>query len=91
MASRDNQLQSQINPQNTIDFSPQYRNTLSREKYLLLDGADGLARVEALGTGLGAVHDGVAAIQLERVVQLGQALGGALVTTVLNPSAEKGL
>jgi len=74
--------------QGTIDFRPQ-KDTLSRKKYLLLDGADGLARVEALRTGLGAVHDGMAAVQLERVVQLGQALGGALVTTVLNPSAEE--
>ncbi len=74
---------------NHCKFETTNRNTLSRQKYLLLDGADGLARVEALGAGLSAVHDGVAAVQLERVVQLGQALGSALVTTVLNPSAEK--
>ena len=61
----------------------------SNRRYLLLDGTDGLARVEALGAGLGAVHDGVAAVQLEGVVQLSQALGGALVTTVLNPSGSK--
>lgn len=54
--------------------------------YPLLDGADGLARVEALGAGLGAVHDRVAAVQLEGIVQLRQTLGGALVATVLNPS-----
>ena len=57
--------------------------------YLLLDGTDGLARVKTLGAGLSAVHDGVAAVQLEGVVQLSQALGGALVTTVLNPSVTK--
>jgi hypothetical protein len=36
--------------------------------YPLLDHGDGLAWVESLGAGLGAVHDGVAAVQLEGVV-----------------------
>lgn len=57
------------------------------KSHLLLDGGDGLAGVEALGAGLGAVHDGVAAEQLEGVVQRGQTLGGQLVTAVLDPSA----
>ena len=37
--------------------------------HLLLDERDGLAWVEALRTGLGAIHDGVATIQLEGVVE----------------------
>mmetsp|Transcript_7869 Transcript_7869/g.17132 ORF Transcript_7869/g.17132 Transcript_7869/m.17132 type:complete len:262 (+) Transcript_7869:175-960(+) len=53
---------------------------------LLLDLRHGLARVESLGTGLGAVHDGVAAVQLERIVQLGEALCGQLVSGVLDPA-----
>ena len=35
-------------------------------EHQLLDLADGLRRVQPLGAGLGAVHDGVAAIELER-------------------------
>jgi len=52
----------------------------------LLDLADGLGRVEALGADLGAVHDGVAAIQLERIFQIVQALAGGLVAAVGDPS-----
>ena len=37
--------------------------------YLLLDERDGFAGVESLRAGLGAIHDGVAAVQLEGVVE----------------------
>src|SRR5688500_3008067 len=40
----------------------------------LLDFADRLGRVQALGTGLGAVHDRVAAIEAERVFEIVEAL-----------------
>jgi hypothetical protein len=59
----------------------------AHDTHLLLEGGDGLAGVEALGAGLGAVHDRVAAEQLEGVVQLSQALLGQLVAAVLDPSA----
>ena len=39
-----------------------------------------------LGTDLGAVHDGVATVQLEGVVELGQALLGVVVAAVLDPA-----
>lgn len=54
--------------------------------YLLLQLGDCLARVEPLGTGLGAVHDGVAAVELECVIQLGESLFGQLVPRVVDPA-----
>lgn len=54
--------------------------------YSLLDGGNGLARIQALGASLGAVHDGVATVQLEGVVQLSQSLSSHLITRVLNPA-----
>src|ERR1700753_2412242 len=48
----------------------------------LLDLADRLRGVETLGAGVGAVHDGVAAIEPERVFQIVQALAGLLVAAV---------
>src|SRR3546814_654003 len=42
----------------------------------LLDGADSLAWVQALRARVGAVHDGVATVELERVVQELQARTG---------------
>jgi len=56
-----------------------------RRSNLLLDLGDGLTRVEAFRAGVSAVHDGVAAIQLETVIQLLQALFGHLVPGVLYP------
>ena len=52
----------------------------------LLDVGDGLARVEVLRAGLAAVHDGVAAVELEAVVEGGNSLLGELVARVLDPA-----
>src|SRR6185312_12441163 len=54
--------------------------------HLLLDVADRLGRVQPLGAGIGAVHNGVAAIELERVFELVEALAGLFVAAVLEPS-----
>ena len=51
-----------------------------------LDVRDGLAGVQVLGAGPGAVHDGVATVQLETVVQELQTLFGGLVAGVLDPA-----
>lgn len=51
----------------------------------LLDRVDLLCRVQALGTSMRAVLDGVAAVELELVVDGVQALLGELVTAVLYP------
>ena len=51
----------------------------------LFDVRDGFSRVQVLGAGLGAVHDGVAAVELERVVELREPLLGELVARVLDP------
>lgn len=52
----------------------------------LLDLGDGLARVEALRAGPGAVHDRVAPVHAERVLQLVQPGRGRLVTGVDDPA-----
>src|SRR6266536_4341975 len=51
-----------------------------------LDLGDGLGRIEALRAGLGAVHDGVAAVEAERVLEIVEALPGRLVAAVLEPA-----
>src|SRR3954470_12349193 len=52
----------------------------------LLDLRDGLGRVQVLRAGVGAVHDRVAAIEPERIVQSVEALAGALVAAVDQPA-----
>src|SRR5215467_103385 len=44
-----------------------------------LDLGDGLGRVQVLGAGLGAVHDGVAAVEAKRILEIVEALSGRLV------------
>src|SRR6266851_10342164 len=51
-----------------------------------LDLGDGLGGVEALRAGLGAVHDGVAAVEAERILEIVEALSGRLIPTVLEPA-----
>src|SRR5713226_8661989 len=53
---------------------------------LQLEFGDGLGRIEALWAGLGAVHDGVAAIEPERVFEIVEPLAGGLIATVLDPT-----
>ena len=52
----------------------------------LLDLGDCFGRVQSFGAGFGAVHDRVAAIQLERVFQLIQTLTGGFIAAVRNPA-----
>ncbi len=52
----------------------------------LLDLGDRLGRVEILGAHLSAIHDRMAAIQLERVFQLVETLAERFVTTVHDPA-----
>src|SRR5688572_3100013 len=52
----------------------------------LLDLADRLRRVQSLGAGLGAVHDGVAAIEPERVFQVVEPVAGCLVARIRDPA-----
>ena len=63
-----------------------YLDTLVAISEHFLDAADGLSRVETFGAGLGAVHDGVAAVELEAVVQRLQTLLGLLVSRINNPT-----
>src|SRR5262245_10696906 len=52
----------------------------------LLDLGNGLGRIETLRTGPGAVHDGVAAIEAERVLEIVEPLAGRLVAAVGDPA-----
>src|SRR5213075_2624137 len=52
----------------------------------LLDLRDRLRGIEALGTGARAVHDGVAAVQAERVLERVEALARGLVARVHDPA-----
>src|SRR6056297_1559953 len=52
----------------------------------LLDLCNRLGGVEALGAGLGAVHDRVTAIELERIFQIVQPLARRLVAAVDDPA-----
>ena len=51
-----------------------------------LDLGDGLGGVEALRAGLGAIHDGVAAVEPERVLKIVEPLAGCLVAAVHDPA-----
>lgn len=51
-----------------------------RHCHLLLDLGDGQAGVQTLGARTGAVEDGVATVQAHVVLQVGAALGRALVS-----------
>ena len=58
----------------------------ARLQHQLLDLADRLRRVQALRAGARAVHDGVAAVQLERIFQVVQARAGVLVARIDDPA-----
>ncbi len=52
----------------------------------LLDFRDGLCRVQSLGAGFRAIHDGVAAVEAERVFEVVEAFAGGLVAAVYQPA-----
>src|SRR5271169_4032312 len=52
----------------------------------ILDVDDRLGRVETLGAGLGAVHDRVAAVEAERVLEIVEPLALGLVARVDEPA-----
>src|SRR3954447_16566805 len=54
--------------------------------HLALDVGNRLGRVEALRAGLGAVHDGVAAVEPERILEIVQPLAGRLVSAIDQPA-----
>src|SRR5262249_10883098 len=54
--------------------------------HLTLERSDRCRRVQPLGAGLGAVENGVAAIEAERVLEIVEPLAGPLVAGVLDPA-----
>src|SRR5271155_5608220 len=52
----------------------------------LLDFADGLRGIEILRAGLGAIHDGMAAVQPKRVLEKVETLAGRLVAAIDDPA-----
>src|SRR6201991_2687363 len=55
--------------------------------HLALDAGDRLRGVESLRAGLRAVHDGVAAVEPERILEIVEALALVFVAAVVDPSA----
>src|SRR5216684_965084 len=53
---------------------------------LQLELGNRLGGIEALRAGLGAVHDGVATIEPERVLEIVEPLAGGFVARILDPS-----
>src|ERR1700681_254348 len=51
-----------------------------------LEFGDGLGRIEALRAGLGAVQDGVATIEPERILEIVEPLAGGFIAAVLDPA-----
>src|SRR5271156_237927 len=51
-----------------------------------LELGDRFRWIEALRAGLGAVHDGVAAIEPERVLETVEPLAGGLIAAILDPA-----
>src|SRR6476619_848335 len=54
--------------------------------HLQFEVGDRLGRVQILRAGLGAVHDGVAAVQPERILEIVEPLAGGLVSAVIDPA-----
>src|SRR5689334_12713577 len=54
--------------------------------HLQLELGDRLGGIETLRAGLGAVHDGVAAIKAERILEIVEALAGGFVAGVADPA-----
>src|SRR5689334_3070412 len=53
---------------------------------LQLELGDRLRRVEALRTGLGAVHDGVAPVKAERIFEIVEPFTGGLIAGIGDPA-----
>ena len=53
---------------------------------LFLDVGDRFAWVQVFGTRFGAVHNRVATVQFERIVQIFQTFFGEFIATVVNPT-----
>src|SRR5438093_4272912 len=54
--------------------------------HLQLELGDGFGRVEALWAGLGAVHDGVAAVEPERVFEIVEPFAGGFIAGIFHPA-----
>ena len=52
----------------------------------LFDIGNGCGRVQALGAGFGAVHDGVAAVQFEWILKIVQTLACGFIAAVDDPA-----
>jgi len=65
-------------------FFISYQQSLLPLNQSLFDFGNGLARVQTLWTGVGAVHDGVAAEQTEWIIQIIQTFARRFITAVGN-------
>ena len=69
-----------------VELEEIYDRKLVLVRHSLFDLGNRLSGIEMLGADLCAVHDGVAAIQFEGIIQIVQSLLGHLITRVLDPS-----
>src|ERR1700733_3133780 len=62
------------------------RASVAAMSHHLLDFPDGLGRIENLRARLGAIHDGVAAVQPKWILELVETLAGSLVAAIDDPA-----
>src|ERR1700722_19217096 len=65
------------------------RASVAAMSHHLLDLADGLGGIEILRAGLGAIHDGMAAVQPEWILELVETSAGSLVAAVDDPAVSR--
>src|SRR5690606_23942805 len=73
-------------PRTTASTSDRLGLLAAWRDHQLLGLGDGLGGVQPLRTHLGAVHDGVAAVELERVLKVVETLVRGVVASVRNPA-----
>src|SRR5437868_6324611 len=70
----------------TSRWDPAWPSHLALDHHAL-DFGDRFCGVQVLRAGTGAVHDGVAAVEAERIFEIVEAIAGRFVATVVEPSA----
>ena len=86
-------LQQQVHLPRPAAAAPEYAGFFSGCHLLrgardqqFLDLGNGFGRIESFGAGVGAIHDGMAAIKLEGIFERIQALPGMFVATIDDPA-----
>src|SRR4051812_2781988 len=86
MMSQTREISLLLMPRLTAEGAPSSAALHLALDHLALDVGDRLGRIEALRASLRAVHDGVAAVEPERVLEIVQPLACRLVAAVDQPA-----